>query len=216
MITRIQVIEKINASLGSNKQVTDRSIAETVEALFATVTEETDLEVFSTLATNVCKTMGGQILNEVSTKIAEAKAAEPKQKTAEELAAQKVIDDANAKADSEMPEYMKVFMASQEAKIEKLNAKIAGVETAKTIEQKKNEILTNAKATYTEDSVVKLAKRFDFSKETATTDFAEACADWGTPIGVSPLAGDGGRKGDDAASFAAQKIELEKSGIVLN
>lgn len=214
MLTKIQVIEKINANLGSNKQVTDRSIAETVDALFSTVTEETDLDAFSTIATNVCKTMGGQILNEVATKLAEAKAAEPKAKTAEELAAQKAIDDAKAKADAAIPEYMKEFMATQAAKLEELSSKLTGAEVAKTTEQRKSDILAELKKTFSPEFVDANANFFDFTKEDAATGFTKMCTDLGALQGIVPLAADSTPTQTTVADFAAQKAKLQADGKI--
>lgn len=214
MITRIQVIEKINANLAGNKQVSDRSITETVEALFATVTEETDLEAFSTIATNVCKTMGGQILNEVSTKIAEAKAAEPKPPTAEELAAQKVIDDAKAAELLAEPAWAKANRIAQEERFAAMEAKLTGADVAKTTEQRKADAVAQMKLTYSPEFVDANANYFDFSKEDASAGFTKMCADLGASQGITPLAGNQDKVQTTAADFAAQKVKMQAEGKI--
>lgn len=210
MITRIQVIEKINANLIGNKQVSDRSITETVEALFATVTEETDLEAFSTIATNVCKTMGGQILNEVSTKIAEAKAAEPKPPTAEELAAQKVIDDAKAAELLAEPAWAKANRIAQEERFAAMEAKLTGADIAKTTEQRKADAIAQMKLTYSPEFVDANANYFDFSKEDASVGFAKMCTDLGASQGITPLSNTGGAIAKPDFSAEAERLGLGK------
>ncbi len=210
MITKQSVIEKINANLGSNKQVTDRTIAETVEALFVNVTEETDLDSFSIIATSVCKTMGGQILNEVSTKISEFKLENPKPKTPEQIAAEAAAEAAKAGE----PEWFKAYRESSESKLTELQKKLESSETAKTIAQKRDEIFGKMKVKYTEELIKVAAKNFDFSKDTAETEFDATCVEIGSMLGVKPITGEGQKTNLEAADFAKQKDELIAKGII--
>lgn len=210
MITKQSVIEKINANLGSNKQVTDRTIAETVEALFVNVTEETDLDSFSSIATSVCKTMGGQILNEVSTKISEFKLENSKPKTPEQIAAEAAAEAAKAGE----PEWFKAYRESSESKLTELQKKLESSETAKTIAQKRDEIFGKMKVKYTEELIKVAAKNFDFSKDTAETEFDATCVEIGSMLGVKPITGEGQKTNLEAADFAKQKDELIAKGII--
>ena len=209
-----QVFEKIKAKLGASQQISDRTINDTLENLMVFAGEETELDAFVAQISGTFVSMDGNLRHEVAEKARLLKEAEPKPKTAEELAAEKAAADAKAKADAEIPSYMKTFMESQEAKLNELTSKLAGVETEKTVTQKREAIIAASKAKYTESLISVAAKNFDFTKDTADVDFDAACVEIGTLLGVKPLAGDPGATKTDVASFAAQKTKLQEQGII--
>lgn len=190
--TKSQVFEKIKAKLGASQQISDRTINDTLENLMVFAGEETELDAFVTQISGTFVSMDGNLRHEVAEKARLLKEAEPKPKTVEELAAEKAAAESKAKLDAEIPSYMKIFMESQESKFNELNAKLAGAETAKTIAQKKEAILTGSKAKYAENLISVAAKNFDFSKETAETEFDAACIEIGALMGVKPPAGGSG------------------------
>jgi len=215
MITKIQVFEKIKAQLGQNQQISDRTINETLETLMSFVTEETELTAFVSLITPTFTSLEGNLRHDVAERARVIEeAAKAKVKTPEEIAAETSAAQEKARLEAEEPAWAKAARIKQEEKLAELERQLAGVTTAKTIDQLKTTLISKNKTAYTEESLEKIAKRFDFTKENAETDFEDMCKDFATPIGVTPPAGVGSIQNPTAAGFAAQKEELQKQGII--
>ena len=186
-----QVFEKIKAKLGASRQISERTINDTLETLMTFAGEETELDAFVDQVSGTFVSMDGNLRHEVAEKARLLKEAEPKPKTAEELAAEKAAADAKAKAELEEPAWAKANRIAQEERFAAMEAKLTGAETAKTIAQKKDAILASSKAKYAENIISVAAKNFDFSKESADTEFEAACTEIGDLFGVKPPAGTG-------------------------
>ena len=209
-----EIFEELKVKLGASRMISDRTINDSLEALMSFVGEETDLSAFVAQVLPNFTSMDGNLRHEVAEKAkALEEAAKAKEKTPEEIAAQKVIDDAKAAELLAEPAWAKTMREAQEARFAAMEAKLTGAETAKTIEQKKNTILETARAKYT-DSVVEIAgEYFDFGAETAQADFEARCVNIGSKFGVKPLTGDP-TPTDPKAQFLAQKAELIKEGVI--
>lgn len=214
MITKIQVFEKIKAQLGQNQQISDRTINDTLETLMSFVTEETELNTFVSLVFPTFSSLDGNLRHEIAEKAKELEAKTPKVKTPEEIAAETAAEEEKKKLEAEEPAWAKASRLKQEAILEELRGQIATVTTAKTVDQLKTTLISKNETAYTKDSLEKIAKRFDFTKENAETEFEEMCKDFGTPIGVKPAAGVGAISNPTVAGYAAQKEELQKQGII--
>lgn len=215
MITKIQVFEKIKAQLGQNQQISDRTINDTLETLMSFVTEETELNTFVSLISPTFTSMDGNLRHEVAEKAkAIEDAAKAKVKTPEEIAAEATAAAEKLKMEAEEPAWAKAARLKQEAILDELRGQIATVTATKTVDQLRTNLIAKSETAYTKDSLEKIAKRFDFSRENAEVEFEEMCKDFGTPIGVTPAAGVGAIANPTAAGFAAQKEELIKQGII--
>jgi flagellar biosynthesis GTPase FlhF len=187
-----QVFEKIKSKLGASQQISDRTINDTLENLMVFAGEETELDAFVTQISGTFVSMDGNLRHEVAEKARLLKEAEPKQKTAEELAAEKAAADAKAKSELEEPAWAKANRMAQEERFAAMEAKLTGAETAKTIAQKREAILASSKAKYAENVVSVASKNFDFSKEGADVEFEATCTEIRGLFGVKPPASAGG------------------------
>lgn len=214
--TKEQAFEKIKALLGANKQISDRSINESLETLIKFAGEETELDDFANLILPTFKTMEGQIRNEVAEKSKEIEL--KKQKTPEQLEAErKAAEEAAKKKEPEggEPEWFKAYREKQEADLKALQDKLSGQEAAKTIEQRKSDVLSKLKDKYPEQVLKNAQRNFDWSKDTAEQDLDAVCVEVAADFGVKPLSGGGGG-GDktDAAYFAERKKEMIAKGVI--
>lgn len=217
MITKIQVFEKIKAQLGQNQQISDRTINETLETLMSFVTEETELDAFVSLIAPTFTSMDGNLRHEVAERARVIEeAAKAKVKTPEQIAAEATAEQERLKLEAEEPAWAKAARLKQEAILEELRGQIATVTTSKTVDQLKSTLISKNETAYTKESLEKIAKRFDFTKENAEAEFTEMCQDLATPIGVTPQSGVGSIANPTAAGFEAQKIELQKKGLIPN
>lgn len=215
--TRTQCREKIAATLilnGQTQQMSDRTLDSTLDNLMAFAGEETELDAFVTQISGTFTAMDGNLRNESAERATAFNLANPKPKTAEELAAQKVIDDAKAAELLAEPAWAKANRIAQEERFAAMELKLTGADTAKTTEQRKADILTQMKLVYSPEFVDANANYFDFSKEDASAGFTKMCTDLGASQGITPLAGDQTVIKTSAADFAAQKVLLQEQGII--
>lgn len=211
MINKAQIFESLKVKLGANRQISDRTINDTLETLMSFVTEETDLATFVDLVAPTFTSIDGNLRHEVSEK---AKAIEDAKKAATKTPEQIAAEAAAEAAKAGEPEWFKAYRESSEQKLTDLQKKFDGVETEKTIAQKREEIFGKVKPKYTEELIKVAAKNFDFSKDTAEADFDAACVEISNLLGVKPPAGEATKTTSDAAGFAAQKAELQAKGII--
>lgn len=210
-IEKKEIFESLKVKLGSNRQISDRTITETLETLMSFVTEETELSVFVDQVFPTFNSMDGNLRHEVAEKAkAIEDAAKLKTKTPEQIAAEAAAEAAKAGE----PEWFKAYRESSESKLTELQKKLEISETAKTIAQKKDEILGKMKVKYTDELMKVAAKNFDFSKDTAETEFDATCVEIGSLLGVKPISGEGNKTNLEAADFAKQKDELIAKGII--
>jgi hypothetical protein len=211
MITQTQIFESLKVKLGASRQISDRTINDTLETLMSFVTEETDLAVFTDLIAPTFVSMDGNLRHEVAEK---AKAIEDAKKAATKTPEQIAAEAAAEAAKAGEPEWFKAYRESSEQKLTDLQKKFDGVEAAKTIAQKRDEIFGKLKTKYTNELIQVAAKNFDFSKDTAEAEFDAACVEIGSLLGVKPIVGDVTKINSDAAAFAAQKADLQAKGII--
>ena len=211
-----EVREKISAILtlnGATQQMTERTFNSTLDTLMKFASEEVELDAFVSQISESFTTIDGNLRFESSERAKAFDLANPKGKTPEELAAQKVIDDAKAADLLAEPAWAKANRIAQEERFAAMELKLTGAETAKTAEQKRADILNKSKLQFTEQVIRVSERSFDFSKENAETEFNAICAENGTLFGVKPLAGEA-LPTDFKAQFAAQKQELIKEGVI--
>jgi len=211
MIPQTQIFESLKVKLGASRMISDRTINETLEKLMSFVTEETELATFVDLVAPTFTSIDGNLRHEVAEK---AKAIEDAKKAATKTPEQIAAEAAAEAAKAGEPEWFKAYRESSEKALTDLQKKFDGVETAKSVEQKKSLIIETAKSKYT-GSVVEIAgEYFDFGAETAQADFEARCVNIGNKIGVKPLTGEP-LPTDPKAQFLAQKAELIKEGTIV-
>jgi hypothetical protein len=218
--TQVQAFEKIKAILGQTQQISDRTINDTLENLLVFAGEEEELDAFVTKVTKTFTSLDGNLRKEVSDtakRLADSAAEEAKKKTKtpEEIAAQKLIDDAEAAKFKDEPEWAKVSRLANEKRIADLEARLLGDESKRTIEQLKTSAIQAAKTAKYDEKIINSASRnFDWTKPDADKLFAEECVHFANEFGVTPPAGGEIITKNDAAGFAAQRAKLQEQGII--
>lgn len=134
MITKNQIFESLKVKLGANRQISDRTIIETLETLMSFVTEETEISSFVELVAPTFVSMDGNLRHEVAEK---AKAIEDAKKTASKTPEQIAAEAAAEAAKAGEPEWFKSYRESSEQKMTDLQKKLELSEAEKTITQKK-------------------------------------------------------------------------------
>lgn len=211
MITKNQIFESLKVKLGSNRQISDRTILETLETLMSFVTEETELPAFVDQIFPTFNSIDGNLRHEVAEKArAIEEAAKSKTKTPEQIAAEAAAEAAKAGE----PEWFKSYRESSEQKMTDLQKKLEISEAEKTLTQKKDDILGKMKLKYTDELIKVASKNFDFSKDSAETEFDSTCVEIGSLLGVKPVSSGGQKQNTEAADFAKQKEEFIAKGVI--
>jgi hypothetical protein len=189
--TQLQAFEKIKAILGQSQQISDRTINDTLENLMTFAGAEEELDAFIARIQKTITSLDGNLRKEVSDtakKLEEE--AKKKTKTPEEIAAQKLIDDAEAAKLKDEPEWAKVARLANEKRIADLEARLLGDESKRTVEQLRASALEAAKAAKYDEKIINSASRnFDWSKPNADSLFAAECVHFANEFGVTPPAG---------------------------
>jgi len=220
--TKDEALKEIKAKLGTTHKLSDRTISESIEALFELATEETELTAFTNSVAKSLTSANGNIIKRESDFVREWNEAHPQPDKTQQQQPQDAKPDILAEMKKMMVEMIEPL--SQEltgiktkSKTETLIQTAEGLFTAKKPDPKWKGIQDKAKAIV--NTRITAETTADVLVEEYDKEYNELLSAFGAEGAYVPADDKGGGVGfreGTAEFYAEQKKQLEAKGIIKN
>jgi len=211
--TNEQILESIKTTLGEERQISDRTISESLATMVPSFADdETELAAFIEKVMPIFKSMDGNIRHNVSEKYKQTPPPTPAPPKPEEKPPKP--EEAPPKpAENELLAKILEGQKQLNTLLEKQASEIKEMKDKEQLTQSKTTIITKANGIYTKEVVDTVEEGFDFMSDKAEDKFLEKCKGLATRFGA-PIKDGSGNDPNGAKTPIAQWAEKNAKKVI--